>query len=128
VRATPFADSVGIGHYAMDLHITTRGDHAKFGATLPFQIPLGALIPRRMENLLPACKNIGVTHLTNGCYRLHPIEWNIGEAAGALAALCVAQKKSPRAVRNRPELLADFQKLLRDAGVRLAWPPEAGPI
>lgn len=29
-------------------------------------------------------KNIGITHITNGCYRLHPVEWNIGEAAGYL--------------------------------------------
>ena len=27
--------------------------------------------------LLPAPKNIGTTHITNGCYRLHPVEWNI---------------------------------------------------
>jgi hypothetical protein len=128
VRALPFADTVGIGSYRMDLHITTTGDHSEFGSTLPFQIPLGALIPRRMENLLPACKNLGVTHLTNGCYRLHPIEWNIGEAAGTLAAFCTAQKKSPRAVRDQKEVLADFQKLLRADGVRLEWPPEAGPV
>jgi hypothetical protein len=128
VRAAKFADSVGIGSYRMDLHITTTGDHSQFGSTLPFQIPLGALIPRRVENLLPACKNLGVTHLTNGCYRLHPVEWNIGEAIGALAAFCLAQKRSPREVRNKPELLADFQKLLRDDGLRLDWPPQAGPI
>lgn len=41
---------------------------------MPFQIPLGALFPGRMENLFPACENLGVTHLTNGCYRLHPVE------------------------------------------------------
>jgi hypothetical protein len=128
VRAAKFADSVGIGSYRMDLHITTTGDHSQFGSTLPFQIPLGALIPRRVENLLPACKNLGVTHLTNGCYRLHPVEWNIGEAIGALAAFGLAQKRSPREVRNKPELLADFQKLLRDDGLRLDWPPQAGPI
>lgn len=128
VRATQFADTVGIGSYRMDLHITTTGDHGAYGSTLPFQIPLGALIPRRVENLLPACKNLGVTHLTNGCYRLHPVEWNIGEAAGTLAAFCTAQKKSPREVRNKPEPLAEFQKLLRDDGVRLEWPKEAGPV
>jgi hypothetical protein len=128
VRATQFADTVGIGSYRMDLHITTTGDHGAYGSTLPFQIPLGALIPRRVENLLPACKNLGVTHLTNGCYRLHPVEWNIGEAAGSLAAFCVAQKKTPREVRNKPELLAEFQKLLRHDGVRLEWPKEAGPV
>ncbi len=124
VRAVQFDDSVGIGHYAMDLHITTRGDHAEFGGTLPFQIPLGALIPQRVENLLPACKNLGVTHLTNGCYRLHPVEWNVGEAAGSLAAFCVTQKKQPREVRAKPELLADLQKLLRNDGVRLEWPKD----
>lgn len=128
VRAMPFADTVGIGSYRMDLHITTTGDHGRFGSTLPFQIPLGALIPQRVENLLPACKNLGVTHLTNGCYRLHPIEWNIGEATGLLAAFCVAQKKSPREVRNKKELLADFQKLLGNDGVRLEWPKEVGPV
>lgn len=128
VRATPFPDSVGIGSYWMDLHITTRGDTAKFGSTLPFQIPLGALLPKRVENLLPACKNLGVTHLTNGAYRLHPIEWNIGEAAGALAAFCVQGKKVPREVRAKPGLLAEFQQRLRDEGVRLEWPPEAGAI
>jgi hypothetical protein len=128
VHAEIFPDSIGIGSYRMDLHITTTGDHGTYGRTLPFQIPLGALIPQRMENLLPACKNIGVTHLTNGCYRLHPVEWNIGEAAGALAAFCVAQKKMPREVRNQKELLADFQKLLRNDGVRLEWPKEAGPV
>ena len=124
VRAMPFADSVGIGYYAMDLHITTRGDHAEYGGTLPFQIPLGALMPRRVENLLPACKNLGVTHLTNGCYRLHPVEWNVGEAAGSLAAFCVAQKKMPREVWKKSGLLTDFQKLLRKDGVRLEWPKD----
>ena len=128
VRATPFADSVGIGSYWMDLHITTRGDSSKFGSTLPFQIPLGSLLPQRMENLLPACKNLGVTHLTNGAYRLHPIEWNIGEAAGALAAFCTARKRLPREVRAQSRVLAEFQALLRKDGVRLDWPPEAGAI
>ncbi|HWD18395.1 MAG TPA: FAD-dependent oxidoreductase [Verrucomicrobiae bacterium] len=124
VRAAPFSDSVGIGHYAMDLHVTTTGDHGTYGGTLPFQIPLGALIPRRVENLLPACKNIGVTHLTNGCYRLHPVEWNIGEAVGALAAFCAKQKKSPRQVRHEAATLEEFQNMLRGDGVRLEWPPE----
>jgi hypothetical protein len=121
-RAKDFEDSVGIGSYAIDIHGSTGGEILRLGKTLPFQIPLGALIPQRMDNLLPACKNIGVTHLTNGCYRVHPVEWNIGEAAGALAAFCVAKQKRPREVRNQPGLLADFQKLLRDDGVRLEWP------
>jgi hypothetical protein len=113
---------VGVGSYRIDLHPSTGGDNYIDVSSLPFQIPLGALIPRRVENLLPACKNLGVTHITNGCYRLHPVEWGIGEAAGALASFCIGRKTKPRAVRNTPGLLKDFQAFLTRQGVELDWP------
>jgi hypothetical protein len=118
-----FPDSVGIGSYRIDLHPSTGLRNYVDVSSWPFQIPLGALIPVRVENLLPANKNLGTTHITNGCYRLHPVEWNIGEAAGALAAYCLSQGLGPRQVRNTPAHLADFQRLLiRDLGIELAWP------
>ncbi len=121
--AEVFHDSIGIGSYRIDLHPTTRLQTYVDISSWPFQIPLGALIPVRMENLLPACKNIGSTHITNGCYRLHPVEWNIGEAAGALAAYCLAHGTTPRQVRNSPALLEDFQRMLTQTlGIQLAWP------
>jgi hypothetical protein len=119
--AETFADSVGIGSYAIDLHPTCGGDNYIDFEALPFQIPLGALIPRRIDNLLPACKNIGTTHITNGCYRLHPVEWNIGEAVGVLAAFCREKNALPRAVRQTPSLLAEFQRLLVAQDVPLGW-------
>jgi hypothetical protein len=122
VQAEPFADSVGVGSYRIDLHPSTGGDNYIDISSLPFQVPLGALIPRRVENLLPACENIGTTHFTNGCYRLHPVEWAIGEAAGALAAFCLDQKESPRSIRNTPKRLAAFQARLLGQGIELAWP------
>jgi hypothetical protein len=119
--AEAFADSVGIGSYAIDLHPTCGGDNYIDFEALPFQIPLGALIPKRVDNLLPACKNIGTTHITNGCYRLHPVEWNIGEAVGVLAALCIQKQTSPRAVRHTPTLLAELQRRLAADGIPLGW-------
>ena len=117
-----FPDTVGIGSYAIDLHPSSGGDNYIDFLTRPFQIPLGALLPQRMENLLPACKNIGTTHLTNGCYRLHPVEWNIGESVGVLAAYCREKKTTPRAVRKNTDLLAAFQSTLTSQGIPLAWP------
>jgi len=122
LAAEPFPDSVGVGSYRIDLHPSSGGDNYIDISSLPFQIPLGALLPRRVENLLPACKNLGVTHITNGCYRLHPVEWNIGEAAGALAAFCLERKEPPRQVRKNKKLLEDFQKRLQAGGVELHWP------
>ncbi|MCX8092097.1 MAG: FAD-dependent oxidoreductase [Verrucomicrobiae bacterium] len=124
LRAEIFPDSVGIGYYRIDLHPSTGGDNYIDVASYPFQIPLGALLPRRVENLLPACKNIGTTHITNGCYRLHPVEWNIGEAVGALAAFCAMHKRQAREVRQKRDLLEQFQAMLRDQGVPLRWPDD----
>ncbi|MEO1987806.1 MAG: FAD-dependent oxidoreductase [Martelella sp.] len=121
--AEQFFDSVGVGSYRIDLHPSTAPRNYVDIANWPFQIPLGSLIPERVENMLPACKNIGTTHLTNGCYRLHPVEWNIGESVGALAAYCLDNDISPRGVRETPERLADFQSLLTSRfEVPLAWP------
>lgn len=122
-----YADSVGLGGYRIDIHkparkargSITETSHGKHWCQ---QIPLGALLPVRVENLLPACKNLGVTAVTNGAFRLHPVEWNIGEAAGMLAAFCMERKLAPRQVRNAAAHLADFQRTLVRQGVELEWP------
>jgi len=118
-----FYDSVGIGAYRIDLHPSAARRSYVDVSSWPFQIPLGALIPVRVRNLLPACKNPGTTHITNGCYRLHPVEWNIGEASGALAAYCLEKEMFPKQVREDVECLEDFQRLLVEfLGFELAWP------
>jgi hypothetical protein len=124
--ATRYPDTVGIGMYRIDLHPSTGGDTYLDVASSPFQIPLGALLPVRLTNLLPAAKNIGTTHITNGAYRLHPVEWNIGEAAGALAAHCVATGRTPHGVQATPDQLRTYQDLLTRRGVPLAWPEIRG--
>lgn len=119
---TEFHDSVGIGCYRIDLHPSVGDRHYIDISSLPFQIPLGSLIPIRMKNLIPACKNIGTTHITNGCYRLHPVEWNIGESAAYLAAFCMDKQQSPSQVRNDEAALQEFQQLLVREGIELEWP------
>ena len=121
-KAPDFYDSVGIGYYHIDLHPSSGGDNYIDFPSLPFQIPLGSLIPVRMENLLPANKNIGTTHLTNGCYRLHPVEWSIGEAVGMLVEYALANNVTPRTVREDSRRLAEFQDKIRSQGIETHWP------
>lgn len=120
--AAEFEDSVGIGYYHIDLHPSSGGDNYIDFASLPFQIPLGALLPGRMENLLPANKNIGTTHITNGCYRLHPVEWSIGESVGLLLSYALDKKVIPKAVREKKSLLSEFQQMIGKQGIETHWP------
>ncbi len=126
--AERFADSVGVGHYNIDLHPSTGGDNYIDVPACPFQIPLKSLIPIRVRNLLAGAKNLGVTHITNGCYRLHPIEWNIGEAAGVLAAHCLTEKLEPHKVSEDRGKLAAYQRELSRQGFVLEWQGSPFPI
>jgi hypothetical protein len=121
-RAAFMPDSVGIGHYALDIHPNGHGEPNHYVPTRPFQIPLGALIPLRIKNLLPACKNLGTTHLTNGAYRLHPIEWSIGEAAGHIAAYCLDEGILPADLAGQLSRHArEVQRRLLRSGIALSW-------
>jgi hypothetical protein len=122
IKAAKFHDSVGIGYYHIDLHPSTSGNNYIDFPSLPFQIPMGALIPQRVENIIPANKNIGTTHITNGCYRLHPVEWNIGESAGSLVAFSSAKKILPRSIRDNNNLLEEFQQMIHTQGIETEWP------
>lgn len=83
-----FFDSVGIGNYAADVHPTniSEGLFPEVERPAPFYIPYRALGSSNVRNLLAAGKLIATTYVTNSAYRLHPIEWAIGSAAGTAAA------------------------------------------
>jgi hypothetical protein len=142
-RARLFHDSVGIGHYAMDLHPCDMGQEKQVSVKFKpneskaalFQVPWSAMVPVKTDGLIPACKNIGTTHITNGAYRIHPVEFEIGQAAGACAVLCVADKCRPRdMVAEMPSLVpSENEKRLRQlqhellrSGVPIYWSLDCG--
>ena len=121
-RSRHYEDSVGIGWYSMDLHPCVGNPTSSYYApTKPFQIPLGALISPTTPNLIAACKNIGTTHLTNGAYRLHPIEWAIGAAAAVLANYCYDHQVSPHEVYEDRWHVWCLQYRLVQRGCPLFW-------
>lgn len=118
-RARNFSDSVGIGHYPIDIH--GRQEKGAAQQTSPFQIPYGALVPADADNILAACKNIGTTHITNGAYRLHPIEWAIGTACGAAARLAIEKNIKVWNIYDNKPLLLDLQTALLQEGNPIFW-------
>lgn len=126
-RAAHFEDSVGVGAYRIDLHPSTAHRNYLDVGCLPFQIPLGALVGEAIENLFAGAKNLSTTHITNGCYRLHPVEWNVGEASALLAVFCQKEGKSAVEVHRCRTTLQAFQAFLRHQGLELEW-PELAPL
>ncbi|MEM1253652.1 MAG: FAD-dependent oxidoreductase [Cyanobacteria bacterium P01_H01_bin.21] len=125
-RARTFDDTLGIGQYHyLDLHGNLVDGHVspkgKDVIALPFTIPAGALVPIDTDGLVLSAKSIGTTHITNAAYRMHPVEWAIGEAGGFLAAFSVWTKKQPREIVNDEALLRKLQGFLTRNGIPIVW-------
>ena len=115
------ANSVGVAWYNLDIHPTCVSGHGVNARVRPFCLPLGSFIPRDCDNLIPACKNISVTHLVNACTRVHPAEWLIGEVAGLLAVFAMDADSSLAGIHADPVLVHSFQARLQAAGIPLFW-------
>jgi hypothetical protein len=117
------ADTVGTVWYNMDIHPTCVSGDGVNARVRPFTLPLGVFVGAACDNLIPACKNIGVTHLVNAATRVHPAEWLIGEVAALLCAQAHAHKLTPGEIHRSPSERAALQAVLVAAGIPLEWSP-----
>jgi hypothetical protein len=116
-------DSVGVAWYNLDIHPTCRSGHGTNARVRPFTLPLGAFVARDCDNLLPGCKNIGVTHLANACTRVHPVEWLVGEVAAHLAGACLRGGHTPRTLQADASARRALMDDLDRSGVPRRWEP-----
>ena len=122
--AEHFDDPIAVGHYPIDLHPTAAGRNNVYVRACPFSVPMSALVPQRITNLLAAGKSLGVSHIANGCTRLHPVEWNIGEAAAHAAALHIKDNIPFTHMTDKHRAYTHLRDSLHSAGACLRWPWE----
>jgi hypothetical protein len=102
IAALPFndageLDSIAVGNYANDHHYPgpdwpLAPKSCRWGGRwsgTPFCIPYQALVSADVDNLLAADKCFSTSHMANGATRLQPLIFNVGQAAGAAAALSI---------------------------------------
>ncbi len=138
-RSTIYPDTVGIGHYAIDFHpcltlsppetpgnTEREGERRGQGQAYPFQIPLRAMIPQKIDNLLVAGKSIATSHIAAAAYRVHSFEWSVGAAAGTTAAFSLEKQVFPyQLVDDLPyqePILEELQRLLESNNNPILFP------
>ena len=138
-RSTIFPDSVGIGHYAIDFHpcmseypaekpgnTEKAGERRGGGQAYPFQIPLRAMIPQKIDNLLVTGKSIATSHIAAAAYRVHSFEWSSGAAAGVILSHALDNNIMPYELVDelyiKEKELQSLQHKLNDSGNPTAFP------
>ncbi len=100
-----YRTGIAVGDYPIDHHHGKNTDAPAIdfiNIKVPsYNIPLGVLIPKGVNGLIVAEKSISVTNIVNGTTRLQPVVMGIGQAAGALAAICVKHAMQPKDVSVR---------------------------
>ncbi len=138
-RSTIFPDSVGIAQYAIDFHpcmaesppeklgnIERPGARQGHGQAYPGQIPLRAMIPQQIDNLIVAGKSIATSHIAAAAYRVHSFEWSVGAAAGTTVDFALENGVMPYELVDDlpyPEPLLDaLRQRLIENGNPIAFP------
>ncbi|MDX2229408.1 MAG: FAD-dependent oxidoreductase [Leptolyngbyaceae cyanobacterium bins.349] len=123
-------------HYSIDIHgcryRETHHDGEASSASVmeeivrPTLIPLEALIPQGIDNLLVGGKGIAVTHIANGMTRIHQSEWSIGAAAGATAGWLVKRPEVALKPMDivKQNLMPQLRAHLNQQGLGLNLPKE----
>lgn len=139
-----FHDAVMCWQFEYDFHPTRRtfsdgGDpagpwYASFAGSRGFGnggsgkavFPLRALIPKKINGLLGAQKNLGYTSIVSSSLRLHDQSMAVGQAAGAAAAVALRHGVIVRELPWNADLMADVWNglLQRDGGAMpvALWP------
>jgi FAD dependent oxidoreductase len=128
-RSTVYPDSVGIAEYAIDFHPCMtfsppeapgnkerEGIRQAHGVSHPAQIPLRAMIPQKIDNLLVAGKSIAASNIAAAAYRVHSFEWSVGAAAGTTASFALEQGIFPYQLVDE---LSDYEPELEELRRRL---------
>ncbi len=138
-RSSIYPDSVGISQYAIDFHPCLaeypaekvgnqerQGVRQAHGSAYPAQIPLRALIPQKIDNLLVAGKSIAHSNIASAAYRVHSFEWSSGSAVGITASFALEKDIFPyQLTENLPRfhpLLQELQKRITANGNPIAFP------
>lgn len=111
-----YRTGIAVGDYAVDHHHFRHPDWKSlpdlhFYPIPSYCVPMGVLLPKNVDGLIVAEKSVSVSNLVNGTTRLQPVVMQLGQAAGALAALSVIEKVPVKEVSVR-----NVQQALLDAG------------
>ena len=91
-----FPDAIGVASYPVDLHHPVGGDCTLMWCPDCYDVPYRSLVPKAVDGLLCAGRNISATHLALASVRVMGPAMCLGEAAGKAAQLCVRTGAQPR--------------------------------
>lgn len=114
-----YRTGIAVGDYPIDHHHFRHPEwktlpDLEFYPVPSYNVPMGVMLPADVDDLVVAEKSVSVSNLVNGTTRLQPVVMQLGQAAGALAAISCLNEIPVKDVGVR-----QVQEVLLDAGCYL---------
>lgn len=111
-----FEDSIAVCNYDIDIHSPDGSgtSHYYFPNGEYYCIPYRCLVPKKAENLLVSGRCVSASHDAQASLRIMPTCTNLGEAAGAAAALALDSNGITRSVDT-----AKLREILKNNGAKV---------
>ncbi len=113
VDSRVFWDAIGVASYPIDLHPYKSGEFNPYAAQrYVYTIPMRALIPIGLDNLIVASRSISATYEAAGSARVVPTTMEEGQAAGVAAVLSIRARTMFPKFSQAPALVHELQETL----------------
>lgn len=126
LSARKFDDVVARCTYPIDVH-NPQGTGTVLKRLPPgeaYDIPLGCLRPRELENMMVAGRCISGSHEAHSSYRVMPVAMAVGQAAGVATALAALKRVPVRALATEE---VQLELLRQGANLRDVRPSRSAP-
>jgi hypothetical protein len=112
--------AVAFGSYPIDIQAREKGQTGcALNGINPYGIPLGVMVPKKVDGLLVASRSASYDAVAHGSARTVPVGMALGQAAGVAAKLAIEKKVTFREMAHSDEMIREIRDILTKQGVDL---------
>lgn len=113
--------AVAFGSYPIDIQAREKGQTGcALNGINPYGIPLGVMVPKKVDGLLVASRSASYDVVAHGSARTVPVGMALGQAAGVAAKLAIDKQVTFREMACSEDMIRQIRSLLTEQGVDLA--------
>lgn len=119
IHSQHLQDFIACGSHSIDMHINGNIDRNKINdfnknKLQPGGIPFDCIRPKKLSNVLIACKAYGASHIALSCRRTNKEMAQLGWAAGHATVICLSEHYDAYSkISNSREMLQELQNRIK---------------
>jgi len=124
-----FSNKIALSAYPIDIQATSKTNTGYIiGSPNQYSIPLGCIVPQKIDNLLIVGRSASYSSVAAGSARVVPTGMAVGESAGITAVYTIYKDTTPRELLSSKSRIKQLTGILKNQNVYLIEFVSINPI